>query len=346
MYKGEKVYDIHGHVTAPDAARGFVTLLLGSNTAMPSPLQRSAEQRAGSELSDEAFQKAATRHAKYMDDRNIDVQVIGPRPFIVLGWMQPHLLPAWCRFFNDCIKKQCDYYPDRFIGAATLPQISGADDLSNCIPEMDRCTKELGFKAIYLSPDPAGSRTTPGMHEPYWFPIYEKCEREQIPIIVHGTNATDRRYSVVPHNYQLGFATEQYLATQFLGHGDVFQRYPGLKILICHCGGALNRFIKTDPHLPQKDLSKNLFYDTCVYDLDVLEAGIKQRGVSQIIFGTEAPGSGQAVRPETGKTSDDLIPHIDSFGFLSDKEKMDIMHNNGLSFLPAFGQVGAPVAAG
>ena len=64
-----------------------------------------------------------------MDDRNIDIQVIGPRPFIVLGWMEPHLLPSWTTFFNDCIKKQCDFFPDRFIGAATLPQISEAPDL-------------------------------------------------------------------------------------------------------------------------------------------------------------------------------------------------------------------------
>ena len=40
MYKGQKVYDIHGHVTAPDAARGFVTMLLGSNTAMAQPAKR------------------------------------------------------------------------------------------------------------------------------------------------------------------------------------------------------------------------------------------------------------------------------------------------------------------
>ena len=41
-----------------------------------------------------------------MDERNIDVQIIGPRPFMMMGWMQPHLLPAWTRFVNDCIHKQ------------------------------------------------------------------------------------------------------------------------------------------------------------------------------------------------------------------------------------------------
>ena len=36
-----------------------------------------------------------------------------------------------------------------------------------------------------------------------------------------------------------------------------------------------------------------------------------------------------------------MIPILDAIPFLSDKDKMDIMHNNGAKFLPAFEQVGA-----
>jgi predicted TIM-barrel fold metal-dependent hydrolase len=230
-------------------------------------------------------------------------------------------------------------FPTRFAGAAQLPQNSEADDLSHCIPELERCVKELGFIAAYASPDPAGRRTTPGMHEPYWFPLYEKCQALGIPLIVHGTNALDRRFRVVPQNYQLGFLTEQYLAGQFLSHGDVFERYPELKVVICHCGGALNRFIPTDAHIAQKDLSRNLFYDSCGYDLLFLEAAIKQRGVASMCFGTEAPGSGRAVRPETGKTSDDLVPVISSFDFLSEDDKLAIFNKNPAKVFPALAKI-------
>ncbi len=89
--------------------------------------------------------------------------------------------------------------------------------------------RELGFVAAYVSPDPAGRRTTPGMHEPYWFPVYARAQELGIPLIVHGTNSLDPRFRVVPHNYQLGFLTEQYLAGQFLSHGDVFARFPELQ---------------------------------------------------------------------------------------------------------------------
>jgi predicted TIM-barrel fold metal-dependent hydrolase len=321
----------------PSAANSFLVLMLGSNTPMGSPVGQSTAGPAGVTI--EEFRTAAAGHAKYMDDRNIDVQVIGPRPFLMMGWMEPHLVPAWSRYVNDMIHQQCTFFPDRFLGACALPQLSDAPDISHCIDELNRCVTEYGFVAAYASPDPAGRRTTPGMHEQYWFPLYERCQELDIPIIVHGTNSLDPRFRVVPHNYQLGFLTEQYLAGQFLSHGDVFERFPELRVIICHCGGALDRFIPTDHHLAQKDLSRNLFYDTCGYDLIFLEAAIRQRGVGRMVFGTEAPGSGRAVRPETGRTCDDLVPVIGDFGFLSEDEKKRIFNENPASVVPGFAKI-------
>jgi predicted TIM-barrel fold metal-dependent hydrolase len=124
--------------------------------------------------------------------------------------------------------------------------------------------------------------------------------------------------------------TEEFIAMHLLSHGNVFQTFPRLKIVICHCGGALNRFIPTDRHVAQKDLSRNLYYDCCAYDVNFMTAAIKQRGVDQMLFGTEAPGSGGAVRPETGRPSDDLVPVIDSLKFLSTEDKMKILQKNPL----------------
>jgi predicted TIM-barrel fold metal-dependent hydrolase len=337
VYNNVRVLDVHGHVSVPFSANSFLVLMMGSNTPMASPIGQDKAGPAG--VTQEDFRVAALGHAKYMDDRNIDVQIIGPRPFLMLGWMEPHLLPAWTRYVNDMIHQQCQMVPDRFLGAAMLPQHSDAPDLSNCLDELNRCVTELGFAAAYVSPDPGGRRTTPGMHEAYWYPLYARVQELGIPLIVHGTNALDPRFRVVPHNYQLGFYTEQYLAGQFLSHGDVFERFPELKVIICHCGGGLDRFIPTDPHIAQKDLSENLFYDTCAYDLNFLEAAIKQRGVPRLLFGTEAPGSGRAVRPETGRTSDDLVPIIGAFDFITEDDKIKIFNENPARVVPALAKI-------
>jgi predicted TIM-barrel fold metal-dependent hydrolase len=338
VYDDVRVLDVHGHVSVPMSANSFVVLMMGSNTPMDSPIGHHAS--GPTRVSVDDFRLAAAGHVRYLDERNIDIQIIGPRPFLTLGWMEPHLAPAWARYVNDMIHQQCAFFPDRFLGACMLPQLSDAPDLSHCLGELDRCVREYAFVAAYASPDPAGRRTTPGMHEPYWYPLYERCQELAIPIIVHGTNSLDPRYRVVPHNYQLGFLTEQYLAGQFLSHGNVFERFPELRVIICHCGGALDRFIPTDPHIAQKDLSANLFYDTCAYDVNFLEAAIKQRGVDRMLFGTEAPGSGRAVRPENSRTSDDLVPVIASFGFLSEDDKKKIFNANPARVVPALAKFG------
>lgn len=342
MFKGAKVLDVHGHVSAPAAARSWIFGQMSSNTAQGSPFRRAAgggEGRGGGgELSDEAFKTSFQRHADYMSERNIDMQIIGPRPFTMLGWMEDHLLPGWSAFTNDCIHKQVEMFPDRFLGASMLPQQSEYPDLSKCVSELEKCVKEYNFAATYLSPDPAGRRTTPGMNTEYWSPVYEKCQEYGIPVIVHGTNCLDKRIRHIPNNYQVGFQVEMLIGTQVISHSDLFDRFPNLKIVMCH-GGYLSRFIPSDRHLSQRDLSNNLFFDTCTYDIPYMECSIKQHGVSHLCFGTEAPGSGGAVRPETGLTSDNMIPILDGISFINDEDKKAIMNGNPKKVVPAFAKI-------
>ena len=335
MYNGLKVLDVHSHVSHPMGGMGQVFMFMNAmNATLASPIDTPAAGQFG--LDDEAFATSVGAHLAYIDERQIDVQVLGPRPFLMQGFMADHLLPAWTRIVNDTIHKQCAMFPDRFVGAAMLPQNPHAEDASHLLGELDRCVNDFGFVGAYVSPDPAGTRNGPGLADRWWDPLYARCEQGGLPIVVHGTNCLDARIRHVPHNYQLGFVVEQYLATQILSHSDVFDRFPGLKVIICHCGGALDRFIPTDPHLAQKDLSNNLFFDTCAHDLNFLECAFKQRGVNRMVFGTEAPGSGRAPRPEgPGITGDDLVPVIGSFDFLTDADKADIFHHNPAKLFPA-----------
>jgi len=281
------------------------------------------------ELNDEQLENAQQRHLKFMNDRNIDVQLIGPRPIAMWHWMRPFLQDFWAKTINDVIARIVKLHPDRFRGMAQLPQCRDKDT-RNCLPEFERCIKELGFVGAYLNPDPAGDKQTPGVHEEYWFPLYEKAIQLDVPLMVHPSITYDSRLEVIPANYQMNNYLEEFVAMQLYSHSKVFQTFPKLKVVICHCGGGLNRFIPTDHHVGQGDFKNNLFYDSCVYDENYLEAAIKQRGVDQVLFGTESPGSGGAVRPDTGKPSDDMIPVIDKLAFLSPEDKLKIFQKNPL----------------
>lgn len=339
MYCSHKVLDIHGHVTSPMHGTPALTMMMATNTPLNIDPRTMINPQLG--LTEEGWAASVKSHIHELDIRSIEAQLIGPRPFLMLGWMNQHILESWTRYVNNSIAKQVSMAPDRFVGACQLPQNAHAGDLSGSVAELDRCVNELGFKAVYLSPDPTGDRKSPGMDTHYWDPVYAKCQEYGIPIIVHGTNCMDPRIQTIPHNYQIGFVWEQYLATQLFSHGDVFDRFPELKVVICHCGGALDRWIKTDPHMSQRDTSNNLFFDTNALDLNFLEAAIKQRTPKKMCFGTEAPGSGRAVRPETGRPGDDLLPVIASFDFLSEDDKIDIFNRNATKVCPGLGALGA-----
>ena len=347
MFKGTKVLDVHGHVSAPAAARNWAMGGFSSGHLGPSPYRTSGGAGAGrNAISEEATMTENKRHADFMTERNIDVQVIGPRPFTMMGYMQRNLLPRWCELTNDTVKAQVDNFPDRFLGASMLPQIAEAPDLSNCVPEFEMNVKDYGFVGTYLSPDPDGRHNSPGMNTSYWDPIYAKCQEYNVPVFIHGTNCLDPRIGHIPGNYQIGFVIETFLASRILAYGDQFERFPNLRICLAHGGGSLDRFVDSSNHrIPRgKDMSKNLFFDTCVYDIDYLALSIRQWGVDNTCFGTEAPGSGGAVRQESdhpskvnvGKTSDDLLPIIDSLDFLSEEDKVKIINTNPARVFPGF----------
>jgi predicted TIM-barrel fold metal-dependent hydrolase len=342
LHDGTKVLDVHGHVSVPGSANTYAATLLATNSLNHSPLLGGR----GAGPSEEQYRAAAARHVAYMDERDIDVQIIGPRPFMMLGQVMPrYSMELWTEHVNATIAQQVDFFPDRFVGACQLPQDCDAKDSAHMLSVLESSVRDHGFAATYVSPDPLGRRTTPGMNEPYWYPLYEKCVELDVAIIVHGTNTADPRHFVVPNNYQVGFVVEQFLAQQILSNSDVFERYPTLRVVICHCGGSLDRFLRSDHrHVSQKDLSGNLFYDTCAHDTDYLTAAIRQRGVAQMVFGSEAPGAGDAPRQAgegPGKTADDLLPVLDSFDWLSAEDMTWIVNTNPSRVFPALAKFAA-----
>jgi len=318
MFNNQTTVDVHGHMTTPAVFRQFLAECVSQNT----PNRKL-------DMNDDQLEAAQQRHLKFMDDRGIDVQLIGPRPIAMWHWMRPFLQDFWAKTTNDVIARIVKLHPDRFRGMAQLPQ-SKEKDTRNCLAEFERCIKELGFVGAYLNPDPAGDKQTPGVHEEYWHPLYDKAVELDVPLMVHPSTTYDKRLEVIPANYQMNNYLEEFVAMNLYMHSKIFQTFPKLKIVICHCGGGLHRFIANDHHVGQGDFSKNLFYDSCVYDVNYLEAGIKQRGVDQVLFGTESPGSGGAIRPDTNRASDDMIPVIDSLAFLSAEDKLKILQKNPL----------------
>jgi predicted TIM-barrel fold metal-dependent hydrolase len=317
-------------------------------------------------LTDEQMAAPLQRHLRLLDSHRIDLQLLSPRPVAMMHWEQPHLVDHWTRTTNDLIARQCKLHPDRFVGIAQLNQ-SPYNMPEDCVPELERCIGELGFAGAILNPDPGGDRESPGMNDEAWYPLYKKAEELGATLVVHPSISHDPRLAIVSHSYQYNNLTEETLATLLLEQSDVFDTFPKLKIVICHCGGALKRITgKGEPadavaqahgketrikpsgekaggsanaaeeeeHVA-RDVSNNLFFDTCAYDTHFLSTALKQRGVAQMVFGTEVPGSGSDLfNPLTNAAADDILASLESFDFLTDDDRKAIVHDNPLRVFP------------
>lgn len=369
MFKGKKVIDIHGHISTPPHFRAHAYNLIALRTPGEGEIQ----------IPEAAMKQALDRHLRMLDERRIDVQLISPRPVAMMHWERPFLQESWARTTNDVIAQQCRMHPSRFVGVAQLPQTPELN-IPACIKELERCITELKFVGAIVNPDPGGDRRAPGLDGEAWFPLYERAEALDATLVIHPSISRDPRIERIPHSYQYNNLTEETLATLLLEHGDVFRRFPKLRIVVCHCGGSLRRLLElgdiadaTRPsrsndnvvlasgeqaggqvgtpagkvaELPKRpDYADNLFFDTCAYDSWFLGAAIRQRGPKRMAFGTEAPGSGSAqLNPLTGKPADDVLSTIDSLDFLTDEAKLEMVHYNPLRFFPLLART--PALAG
>jgi predicted TIM-barrel fold metal-dependent hydrolase len=345
MYDNLPVIDCHGHMSTPPEFRAHAMNLQSNRSPRNAPLR----------IDENRLKLSTNRHIQMLDERNIDVQMISPRPVAMMHYERPFIVHNWTTTTNDVIKELCEALPDRFVGVAQLPQNS-EQDTSHYIKEFERAINELGFVAALVNPDPGADRKFPGMNDETWFPLYEASESLDAPLIVHPSVSKDPRLDIIPSSYQYNNLTEEVLAILLLRNSDVFERFPRLRVIVCHCGGALDRFIPNAPssgqagggqaisaqaapaeqsHDDVRDLSNNLFIDSCAYDPDFLRTAIKQWGVNQVIFGTEAPGSGTSdLNVETNRPSDDLIPVFEHFDFLTNEDRRKILHDNAIRVFP------------
>jgi 4-oxalmesaconate hydratase len=242
------------------------------------------------------------------------------------------------------VARQCSLHPIQLKGIAGLPQQAGASPAS-CAAELERCITELGFVGCSITPDPEGGvgARTPGMREEYWYPLYEMLVRLDVPAIIHSSGSCSARASnSVHHIVEETVAAVSLLETQ----GDlsvpggmppnrVFQDFPTLKLIISHGGGAIPYQIGRFKAVPYRsggerfeDMTRRLYYDTCVYSRNGLDLLFKEMGPDRCVFGAEAPGQGSSIDPNTGEPMDDLRPVVESIEWLSPADREIIFEGN------------------
>ena len=321
------IIDAHAHLVAPDSLYGYLSTLRASGGTYGN----------ASPVSDEALGASADSNLKIMDRVGTDMQLLSPRPFQLNHSAKPaRVVHMWVRANNDTIARTVKMHPARFRGVAGLSQVAG-EGVQSCFEEMDRCINELGFVGVLLNPDPGeGDGKTPNLGDEYWYPLWDKLVKMDIPAHIHSAGCYNGREIYDEH-----FSSEETLAVISIYRSRVFENFPALKLMVSHGGGSIpfqigrwrSHHAIHGRRLGTKwksfdEFFRKFYFDTCVYTKDPLELLFKIAGPDRCLFGTEKPGSGSGIDPETGRSYDDVKPTIESVTSLSTADKTAIFEGN------------------
>ena len=314
------VIDCHGHVSAPAELWAYKASVLS---------HRGAHGRGKVEVTDDEIRRAANKkemapvgHLDMLKRVRTDVQLISPRPFQMMHSQKPARVVHWfTEEANNIIHRQTQLFPGLFFGIAGLPQVAG-EPIERALPELERCIGQLGFKGCLLNPDPfeySGAEAPP-LGDRYWYPLYEKLCQLDVPAHIHATGSHSERSPYTVH-----FVNEETIAVYNLVNSTVFKDFPALKVVVSHGGGAipyqLGRFDASSMRRPGgerfRDAMRRLYYDTVLYTAPALRLLIETVGPERCLFGAECPGVGSSVDPDSGRTFDDIRPHIEGFEWLT-----------------------------
>ncbi len=317
------IIDAHAHIVLPPESFRYMAELVGGR----------ANPHGERPLPEASIRKAAEELVRIMDSVGTDLQLISPRPYLQMHSLKPaRVTELWSRHCNDLIAKFCEFFPDRFRGVAGLPQHPDEPLERRVIPELERCVNELGFVGCLINPDPTESTgTPPGLGDKFWHPLYERMVALDVPGLIHSAGSCSPRES-----YTLKFINEESIAVISLLGERIFDRFPALKIVVAHAGGAIpfqmGRFrswaVRRKDGESFDAQMRRLYYDTCNYSKEAIDFLLRVIGTDNVLFGTEKPGTGSAPDPETGRDYDDMKPVIDSIEWLSDRQRADIFECN------------------
>src|SRR5205085_8500019 len=145
------ITDIHGHYTTePQALHSF------RDKQLAGLADRARKPNAADlAISDDVLMKSVEPQVKMQKERGADFTIFSPRAAGMAHHVGTEAVSMeWSRICNDLIHRICTLLPDNFIGVGQLPQHPGASP-KNCIPELERIVKELGFVGVNLNPDPS-----------------------------------------------------------------------------------------------------------------------------------------------------------------------------------------------
>jgi aminocarboxymuconate-semialdehyde decarboxylase len=208
---------------------------------------------------------------------------------------EPKRAAELARLTNDAFAQVVAERGDQFAALATLPLCDPAESAR----EFERVMNELRFPGAMLFSNVNG---VPLADERFW-PLYERATDAGAVLYIHpahpiGVEAMTE-YWLMP---LVGFLMDTTLAAAHLVFAGVPQRFPGIRWVLGHLGGAVpyiaERFdrgyeafseCRRNINRPPRAYLKEFYFDTVNFDPNALHLAIQFAGIDHILAGSDYP---------------------------------------------------------
>ena len=181
---------------------------------------------------------------KEMDEAGVDFQVLS-HAAPSLQKLDPDTAVRLARGVNDRLKQTVDAHPQRFAAFAAIP----TPDPKAAADELERCVSKLGFKGAMIH----GLTNGLFIDDQRFWPILERAAALDVPLYMHPSIPDPRVIEVYYKDYiekfptilraAWGFTVETATQGVRLVLSGVFEKYPGLKIILGHLGEGLPLYL-------------------------------------------------------------------------------------------------------
>jgi len=201
----------------------------------------------------------------------------------------------FARLVNDAFARIVRERSPRFNALATLP----LNDAEASVTELRRAMTELGLPGAMLFSNVNGV----ALADPRYFPLYEEANRLGAVLHIHPTDPVGveamTEFWLMP---LVGFLFDTTLAAAKLVFAGVPERWPNIKWVLSHLGGAipylaerLDRGWRAFPECRDRisrapsEYLRRFYYDSVNFDPAALRLAVDFAGAEQILAGSDYP---------------------------------------------------------
>ncbi len=307
--------DVHAHYWT-DSYLDLVAELGNSDTGT----QRGIGAGGGAELD---------ARLTLMDRAGVGVQVLSAAPQMPYG-SDPHRARAAARFVNDQYAELVTRHPDRFRAFAATPM----PHVDESISELARALDELGMAGLVMNTTVLGQ----ALVDPRFEPIFAELDRRQAVLYLHpaGNSACTPLIEGFSLTWMVGAPVEDTISTMQLITRGIPSRYPNIKIINSHLGGALPMLLQRaddqysweypdTPELPS-EAARRMWYDTVGHGhVPALRCAVESFGADRLLLGTDFPY-------EAGDVFVRAVDYISASGIPADQAEA-ILERNAMELL-------------